>query len=84
MGNNTRRGVLDHILGLWKDQLAREPKGKTLPGWASWCSGARTVFALVLSLTASYLIKRLFGVSHHLDTLKRRRLTRGQSAAARS
>jgi len=76
--------VLDHILGLRKDQLAREPKGKTLPGWASWCSGARTVFALVLSLTASYVIGRLFGVSHDLDTLKQRRLTRGQSAAARS
>ena len=23
-----------------------EPKGKTLPGWALWCSRARTVFAL--------------------------------------
>src|SRR4029077_13344805 len=32
MGNNTRCGVLDHILGLRKDQPAREPKGKTLPG----------------------------------------------------
>ena len=71
-GNYTRRGVLDHILGLRKDQMAREPKGKTLPGLASWCSGARTVFALVLSLTASYVIGRLFGVSHHLDTLRRR------------
>ena len=46
MGNNTRRGVLDHILGLRKDQLARGVSGKTLPGWALWCSGARTVFAL--------------------------------------
>jgi hypothetical protein len=46
MGNNTRCGVLDHILGLRKDQPAREPKGKTLPGWALWCSGARTVPAL--------------------------------------
>ena len=58
MGNNTPRGVLDQILGLRKDQLAREPKGKTLPGWALWCSGALTVFALVLSLTASYVIGR--------------------------
>ena len=58
MGTNTRCGVLDQILGLRKDQLAREPKRKTLPGWASWCSGARTVFALVLSLTASYVIER--------------------------
>jgi hypothetical protein len=54
----TRRGVLDQILGLRKDQLAREPKSKTLPGWALWCSGARTLFALVLSLTASYVIGR--------------------------
>ena len=58
MGNNTRRGVLDQILGLRKDQLARGPKSKTLPGWALWCSGGRTVFALVLSLTASYVIGR--------------------------
>ena len=58
MGTNTRCGVLDQILGLRKDQLAREPKGKTLQGWAAWCSGARTVFALVLSLTASYVIGR--------------------------
>src|SRR4029077_4683397 len=29
-----------------RDQPAREPKGKTLPGLALRCSGARTVFAL--------------------------------------
>jgi hypothetical protein len=89
MGNNTCCGVLGHILGLRRDQLACEPKGKTLPGWALWGSGARTVFALgadplgciasvlVRALTASYGIGRLFGVSHHLATLKRRRLRRG-------
>jgi len=49
MGNNTRCGVLDHIL----DQPAREPKGKTLPGWALWCSGARTVRALGDDLLAA-------------------------------
>ena len=32
---------------------------------------------VVLTLTASSGIGRLFGVSHHLTTLKRRRLTRG-------
>jgi len=32
---------------------------------------------VALTLTASYGIGRLFGVSRHLDTLKRRRLTRG-------
>ena len=88
MGNNTRCGVLDHILGLRKDQPAREPKGKTLPGWALWCSGARAVplwsrppccitGVVVLTLTASCGIGRLLGVSHHLDTLKRRCLRRG-------
>jgi hypothetical protein len=34
IGNNARCGVLDHMLGLREDQPAREPKGKTLPGWA--------------------------------------------------
>jgi hypothetical protein len=58
------------MLGLREDQPAREPKGKTLPGWALWCSGARTVPAwaptsllhsqllVVLTLTASYGIGR--------------------------
>jgi hypothetical protein len=49
MKHNTRCGVLEHILGLRKDQLAREPKGKTLPGGVVVLR-ARTVFALVLSL----------------------------------
>jgi hypothetical protein len=53
MGNNTRRGVLDHILGLRKDQPAREPKGKTLPGWALWRSRPRTAFALSADLLAA-------------------------------
>ena len=66
-GNNIRCGVLDHILGLWKEQPAREPKGKNPAG----------VGIVVLTLTASYGIGRLFGVSHHLATLKRRRLWRG-------
>ena len=58
MGNNTRCGVLDHILGLRKDQPAREPKGKTLPGWALWCSGARTVPALGADLLCAGLRTR--------------------------
>ena len=52
-GNNIRCGVLDHILGLRKDQPAREPKGKILPGWAFWCSGARTVPAFGADLLAA-------------------------------
>jgi hypothetical protein len=58
---------------------ARSLSGKTLPGWALWCSGApSSLWAPTLpTLTASYGIGRLFGVSHHLATLKRRRLKRG-------
>jgi hypothetical protein len=75
------------ILGLREDQPAREPKGKTLagrcgaPGLAQPRLGRRPpcciASVVVLTLAASYGIGRLFGVSHHLDTLKRRCLRRG-------
>jgi len=42
-GNNIRCGVLDHILGLQKEQPAREPKGKNPAG----------VGVVVLTLTAA-------------------------------
>jgi hypothetical protein len=58
---------------LREDQPAREPKGKTLPGWALRCSGARTVFAL--------------GADHLLDSRSlsgRKRPSRGRHPPVRT
>ena len=54
MGNNTRCGVLDHILGVRKDQPAREPKRQNPAGvGVVVLRGAGTVPALGADLLAA-------------------------------
>src|ERR1700747_2419389 len=69
-GDNTRCGVPDHILGLLKDQPAREPSRGVrcgAPGLAQSPLWATTSLLHSrrggLTLTTSYGIGRLFGVS---------------------